>query len=158
MNRKRVSIVTTNVVREKSVLYQNQDGKRNITNAEDVVNMTTSSFLLNSGKEKVYVICLDTQNVPVAISEVYTGTVSAALVDPADIVKLAILTNSSNVIMVHTHPSGNPVPSDEDNNLTERVKAACKLFDLNLLDHVIIGANGNGSYDYYSFNEEVKSW
>ena len=58
-----------------------------------------------------------------------------------DIIRLAISQYSSKIIMVHNHPSGNPEPSESDIEVTKYMNKCCKLLDMELIDHVIIGIN-----------------
>ncbi len=62
------------------------------------------------------------------------------------IVKEAVLQLASSIILIHNHPSGNLQPSKEDVTITKKIKEASKLFDINVLDHLIISAG-----KYYSF-------
>lgn len=75
-----------------------------------------------------------------------SGGVQATVVDYRLIVKRAIELLAVQVVLVHNHPSGSAEPSAQDRTLTERVDEACRLFDIRLLDHIII-ARG----DHYSF-------
>ena len=52
------------------------------------------------------------------------------------------------LILMHNHPSGDPTPSKDDNDLTRKLSESCKLMEIPLLDHIIIGDN-----QYYSYNE-----
>ena len=61
----------------------------------------------------------------------------------------AILGNASGIILTHNHPSGNLQPSKQDDVLTEKLRDAAKLFDIRLLDHIIISDCG-----YYSYLDE----
>ena len=61
----------------------------------------------------------------------------------------AILGNATRIILAHNHPSGSLKPSTVDNLLTERVKNAAKLFNITLLDHIIVTDSG-----YYSYLDE----
>jgi DNA repair protein RadC len=55
---------------------------------------------------------------------------------------------------VHNHPSGDPSPSEADMRVTRRVREAAELFNLNFVDHIIIGARGEGrAQPYFSFRE-----
>lgn len=75
-----------------------------------------------------------------------SGGVQATVVDYRLIVKRAIELLAVQIVLVHNHPSGSAEPSAQDRTLTERVDEACRLFDIRLLDHIII-ARG----DHYSF-------
>ena len=94
------------------------------------------------------VIC-DGRNVPIGWSEVSRGTVNATMVDPAAVVRPAVLIGACAIACVHNHPSGDPAPSPEDVAVTRRVREAAELFGLSLLDHVVVGAEGR----FYSFRD-----
>lgn len=77
------------------------------------------------------------------------GGITETLVDVRLIVKEALLNNATIVALCHNHPSNNARPSKEDDRLTERVKKACELMRLYLLDHVIVTESS-----YYSYREK----
>jgi len=77
----------------------------------------------------------------VAANTVSIGTVNASLVHPREIFKVALLCNASAVILAHNHPSGNPTPSHEDIDITNRLKKAGEILGIEVLDHIIIGDN-----------------
>jgi DNA repair protein RadC len=56
---------------------------------------------------------------------------------------------ASGLVLVHNHPSGNLEPSEADKQLTQRIQQAAKIFDINVLDHIIIA-----DHRYYSFADE----
>lgn len=76
------------------------------------------------------------------------GSINASIVDPKEIIKEATIKSASSIILVHNHPSGDAKPSDEDIKITNSIINACKLFDIKVLDHIIVGKNRE---DYYSF-------
>ena len=76
------------------------------------------------------------------------GGITETLVDVRVIVKEALLNNATIVALCHNHPSDNARPSKEDDRLTERVKKACELMRIYLLDHVIVTES-----NYYSYRE-----
>ena len=77
------------------------------------------------------------------------GGITETLVDVRVIVKEALLNNATIVALCHNHPSNNARPSKEDDRLTERVKKACELMRIYLLDHVIVTES-----NYYSYREK----
>lgn len=77
------------------------------------------------------------------------GGITETLVDVRLIVKEALLNNATIVALCHNHPSDNARPSKEDDRLTERVKKACELMRIYLLDHVIVTESS-----YYSYREK----
>ncbi|MFM7154854.1 MAG: JAB domain-containing protein, partial [Bacteroidota bacterium] len=77
------------------------------------------------------------------------GGTNATVVDLKLVFKVALDARAAAFIAIHNHPSGNLQPSRADIELTERLKQAGKIFDLPLLDHLIISERG-----YYSFADE----
>ena len=79
----------------------------------------------------------------------WSCTVDQAVVYPREIVKNCILSNSSAIVLVHNHPSGHIRPSDHDIRLTRSLQEVCRLLDIHLHDHVIVGHERQ-----FSFREE----
>jgi len=88
--------------------------------------------------EEFWVLLLNKSNRIIERVKVSQGGVGGTVVDPKLVLKHAVERLASAVIVVHNHPSGNPQPSDKDIALTEKLKNAAQLFDITLLDHVII--------------------
>jgi len=74
--------------------------------------------------------------------EIYVGTINTALVSTRDIVRYALLDRATGIIVYHNHPSGDPTPSEEDVIFTRKLKQSLETLDLDLVDHLIIGAHG----------------
>ena len=85
-------------------------------------------------------LALDTKNKVIGVFTVSTGSLNASIIHPRDVFQRAILSNAASVILVHNHPSGDPSPSSEDVELTKKLAAAGKMLDIDVLDHVVIGA------------------
>jgi len=102
-------------------------------------------------REQLLVCCLDTKNHPLNIHVVSVGSLNASIVHPREVFKVAVLSNAASIILYHNHPSGDPAPSTEDYNATERIKACGKLMGIELIDHVILGDD-----IYYSMREKGK--
>lgn len=77
------------------------------------------------------------------------GGGSATVIDTRIIFSTALACNASALIVAHNHPSSSLKPSSADINITNKLKQAAELFDIRLLDHIIITNNG-----YYSFSDE----
>lgn len=84
------------------------------------------------------------------INTVSMGGTSSAIVDIKIIMQGALLANADSIIVCHNHPSGNLKPSTYDNDVTKKISAACKLLEINMLDHIIITPSGS----YYSYLDE----
>lgn len=90
-----------------------------------------------------------TQDCSLIASERLTkGTLTATPIDGRTVIKHALLLNAVSVILLHNHPSGNPQPGTVDIRQTERVRSACSLLDISLLDHIILAEDS-----YFSFAE-----
>jgi DNA repair protein RadC len=104
---------------------------------------TTRDFLatrLRDLEHEVFcVLYLDKRHRLIQFEELFRGTIDGASVHPREVVKLALQKNSAAVIIAHNHPSGVAEPSQADELITQRVKAALALVDIRLLDHIIIG-------------------
>src|SRR6266702_3133696 len=91
------------------------------------------------------VVLLNTQNHYLLAHLVSTGTQSATLVHPREVLGPALREGAAALILIHNHPSGDPAPSREDLRLTRQLVDAARLVDLKIHDHVIIG-NGSGAW------------
>ena len=96
--------------------------------------------------EECWVLYLTSSNRLIERQRLSQGGVQATVVDHRLIIKRALELLATQLIMVHNHPSGSPEPSTADKELTKKVKSAAALFDIRLLDHVIISREGNFSF------------
>lgn len=91
-------------------------------------------------QEHLRVILLDRRNKVLEIVEVYKGSVNSSQVRVGELFKEAIRANASSLIVTHNHPSGDPTPSPDDVAVTRAIVQAGKLLDIDVLDHLVIGA------------------
>ena len=96
--------------------------------------------------EQFRVLYLDRKNVLIADEAQASGTVDHVPVYPREIVKRALELNSSSLILVHNHPSGDPTPSDQDISMTAEVQDAARVLGVTLHDHLIIGKSRELSF------------
>jgi DNA repair protein RadC len=96
--------------------------------------------LMTSQVERFVVISVDAKNRVRAEREVARGGRTTCQVDPAEVFRFLVSESASGGIFVHNHPSGDPEPSSQDLELTERLVAAGSLLDIRILDHVIVGS------------------
>jgi DNA repair protein RadC len=75
------------------------------------------------------------------VREVYKGNVNSAVVRVAEVLRPAVRENCPAIVIVHNHPSGDPTPSPEDVLVTRRIRTSAELMDIEVLDHVIVGAS-----------------
>jgi DNA repair protein RadC len=96
--------------------------------------------LMTSHVERFVVISVDAKNRVRAEREVARGGRTACQVDPAEVFRFLVSQSASGAIFVHNHPSGDPEPSAQDLELTERLVAAGSLLGIRILDHVVVGS------------------
>ena len=97
-------------------------------------------------QEELFMICLTRANTIKDIHFIGLGTDYSVLISNKIIARHAVLDMACGIILVHTHPSGNSTPSAADIKATEKLREALKLFDIELIDHIVIGDG-----QYYSF-------
>ncbi|HZD58084.1 MAG TPA: DNA repair protein RadC [Anaerolineales bacterium] len=91
-------------------------------------------------QEQLRVMLLDTRNRVLDIPKVYQGSLNSSQVRIGELFKSAIRRNAAAVIVIHNHPSGDPTPSPDDVAITRAIVQAGKLLDIDVLDHLVIGA------------------
>jgi DNA repair protein RadC len=135
-------------------LARSEAEARAIETAEDVARLLGEEMRLLD-YESVRVVCLNTKHMVLAVEEVTRGTLNESLFHPREALRPAVARQAHAVILVHNHPSGNPRPSDADLHVTRLMKEAGKLMQIELLDHVILGApSGKEGRAYFSFRDE----
>ena len=97
---------------------------------------------IGADREYFYVIALDMKNKVIGVNMVSMGTLNASVIHPREVFKALILLNAASFIGFHNHPSGDPLPSPEDMDLTRRLAAASTIIGIKFLDHLIIGSTG----------------
>jgi len=102
--------------------------------------------LQHETRELFVAIYLNRANKVLAMETISAGGVSGTVADPRIILKRAIEEQASSIILSHNHPSGSLRPSEADRQLTEKIKAAARLIDMTVIDHIIVSDQG-----YYSF-------
>jgi len=99
--------------------------------------------------EEFYMAFLNRANQVIRVELLSKGGIHGTVVDVRIIMNRAVLHKASAVIVAHNHPSENLSPSDQDKALTKRLKETCNLFEMQLIDHVIMG-----NHRYFSFADE----
>ena len=115
-------------------------GENYIQSSENVLDYLRHN-LRDRGREVFLVVLLNGRNQVLDIVELFEGTLTTSAVYPREVIKLILEKDAAAVIFVHNHPSGNPKPSKDDQNLTQKLKAACSTIDVQLHDHLIIAGN-----------------
>lgn len=92
--------------------------------------------------EKFGAITLDARNRLIRVHELHSGGRTHADVEPSEVFHAAILDNANALILWHTHPSGDPSPSEDDATLTRRLAEAGRLLNVAVLDHIVVTRGG----------------
>lgn len=92
-------------------------------------------------QERLGAVYLDAKNRIIVEREIYVGTLNSATVSTRDVLRFALDTHAASVIIFHNHPSGDPVPSEEDLLFTRKLVEAGKVLCVDVVDHLIIGQN-----------------
>jgi DNA repair protein RadC len=99
--------------------------------------------------EEFWLLALNRANIVTRERQVSKGGISGTVVDPRIVCRWAVEAEASGVVIAHNHPSGQLVPSEQDLQITKKLKEALRVFDISLLDHLIIGHQ-----NYLSFSDE----
>lgn len=106
-------------------------------------------MLADHGTERFYVMYLNHANKVLHYSHISTGTITSALVDTRVIFREALDASATKLLLCHNHPSGSLRPSQADIRITHKIKDVGQLFDIQVLDHIIVSETG-----YCSLMEE----
>jgi len=117
--------------------------------SDDVMRVAKPIFAeLDADKEHFVLLALNNKNRINGYKVISTGTLTASLIRPGDVYRAALHLAAAAVVFVHNHPSGDPMPSQEDQEITRRLKECGEMLAIRVLDHVILGADR-----YYSFSD-----
>lgn len=133
-------------------LYKRLQAKKNnivhIKCSEDI-NKLVKPFLSDIINEECWVIYLNQASRVIRKQRISTGGLASTQVDIRLILKEALKTDATSIILVHNHPSGNYRPSSDDDRLTQSLYQASKTLNIRMLDHIIYSDSG-----YYSYADE----
>ena len=136
-------IYRVQLVRSTSVEYKSHGSINSSDKATSLVAAIAGPILRESAVEQFCVITLDTKLKVIGFHVITSGTLDASLVHPREVFQPAILCNASAIIAVHNHPSGDTTPSRQDHEVTERLKKAGEILGINLIDHFVVGFDGD---------------
>lgn len=122
--------------------------KQKIISSNDAFKLLNKK-LSDLPHEEFWILLLNRANSVVKMECISKGGISGTVVDARLILKPAIETLASGIILCHNHPSGQLKPSEQDISLTKKIKESSRIMDINLLDHLIIG-----DQKYLSFADE----
>lgn len=135
------------LVKERGVNY----GVEELDSPESIALLANRLLGLGEkAEEHIYMPAINSAGKVTGVFHLSKGVADAAIVSPREIFIRALLAGAVQIILVHNHPSGRVIPTEEDQKVTERVKKAGELLNVTLTDHIIVGG-GNGAY--LSFRE-----
>ena len=129
----------------RRVSSANRAIEEQITSSDDIVRIMRP-ILKELKHEECWAIYLTNSNRIIEHCRISQGGVQATVVDQKLIVKRALELLSPRIIIVHNHPSGSATPSQADMDITAKIKSATALFDIQLLDHIIISETESYSF------------
>jgi DNA repair protein RadC len=101
-------------------------------------------------QEQFVILYLNRANLVIGAYHAFTGGITGTVADIRIIMGVALKAMACGMVISHNHPSGSLKPSSADKHLTDKIKEAGKLMDINLLDHIILSPEGT----FYSFADE----
>ena len=126
--------------------------KKQIISKEQAIEKA-KSVMLDNHKEHFIGLYLNARLEVVKVELISLGTVNTSIVHPREVFRPAIVGRSSGLIVLHNHPSGDVSPSEEDINVTSRLKEAAKILGFELHDHIIFSKDKFKSIIDYSVND-----
>ncbi|MFQ5531513.1 MAG: DNA repair protein RadC [Candidatus Nanoarchaeia archaeon] len=140
------------------ILSMSELGKRYSNSKNTVKFLSSANKVFEFMKEKLsdkkqenfIAILLNNRNYFIEEVLITKGILNASIIDPREIFKPAIKNSAARIILVHNHPSGDPTPSKEDLEITEKIADAGELLGIKVLDHIIIGSDS-----YWSWKEKT---
>ena len=137
--------LTPMLVTEKEIQY----ATNKICNPEATADFFNSIFQLNEmAEEHCYMLAQNTKGMVLGVFLISKGTVKQTVVGVREVFIRVLLAGASSIILCHNHPSTDCTPSRDDILITQKFREACRLMDITLSDHIILGGSA-----YFSFME-----
>ena len=136
-----LTVVRLQMVKEKIEYY----GTKKVRSPADVEEVVRS-FVGNPDRELFLALNLSSANNINSIHVVSIGSLNQSIVHPRECFKAALLSNAESIVLAHNHPSGEVIPSEEDKQITVKLKECGQLLNIQVLDHVIVGEKGHFSF------------
>lgn len=124
-------------------------GERVVVNSPTVIFDYMRPIIGNLDHEEMWVLLLNRANCVISKFRTSSGGATSTVFDLKGIIRRALSGGAEGIAICHNHPSGTLYPSTQDTSLTRRLKEACELMDLRLVDHLIITSDG-----FYSFHDK----
>ncbi len=138
--------VTITAALELGVRRETAGVKKDIINGSKDVAEFLRAQLQHKKQEVFMVICLNAANKINHTEIISQGGLTGTVADPRVILKKALEHDATRLILCHNHPSGNINPSRGDKEITQKILEAAKLFEITVVDHIIVGEEGHFSF------------
>jgi DNA repair protein RadC len=122
----------------RRLLIASPEEKPQVKSPQDAVNLLSDMSTLE--QEVMRTLLLDTKNRVLAMPTIYRGSLHTTVIRINELFREAVRQNCAAIIVAHNHPSGDPTPSPEDIAVTREIVQAGKILDIDVLDHVVVGA------------------
>lgn len=136
----------------KRIRVEEVQMKQKISSPYDVMELMQTRNV-NLDYEEFWVLYLNKASELIKIVNISKGGISRTIVDVRLIIGNAVKLSATSMILCHNHPSGSLRPSADDDKLTEKIREAAEVMDIQVCDHVIIGRNA-----YYSYAASQENW
>ena len=133
----------------KRVYYQVDKDNIKLNNSKLIYEYFKDIFI-NEKQENFYAIYLDAKSKLITYKLLFKGTINSSCVHPREVFKYAFLESAYSIIVIHNHPSGDPTPSSQDEEVTYMLFQIGKLMAIPVVDHIVFGKN-----KYFSFYESM---
>ena len=147
-----LNVVNIRLVKEPSII--SEEPVRCSDDASRLIRELLSGF----DREVFAILNLASDGKPINMNVVSIGTLNASLVSPREVFKSSILSNAACFIAYHCHPSGNPKPSLEDFEATQRLREAGAILDIKMADHIIGACGRDKTFSFASNNYLEGNW
>ena len=146
--KKAKAIEILSIIELSKRLKENKVQEESLCTPIDIYNrMKDKMMLLN--QEHFILLCLDAKNRVIKEKTIFIGSVDMSVVTPREVFKEAIAVSSSKIVLLHNHPSGDALPSNQDIQLTNCFVELGRMMAIEVIDHIIIGWN-----QFYSIMSE----
>lgn len=143
--RKKVAVAAVELYKRQQSRYSG----RSVIRCSQDISMLMQPLLWDLPNEEFWMLALNSASRLMKKIRVSVGGINQTTADIRLIMRLLVETGATQFAVVHNHPSGDNHPSGNDKQITEKLRKAAELFDIRLIDHVIIAGD-----TYYSFNDE----
>ena len=147
-----LNVVNIRLVKEPSII--SEEPVRCSDDASRLIRELLSGF----DREVFAILNLASDGKPINMNVVSIGTLNASLVSPREVFKSSILSNAACFIAYHCHPSGNPKPSLEDFEATQKLREAGAILDIKMADHIIVACGRDKTFSFASNNYLEGNW